>query len=249
MESSKAVTSLTSAMEDYLEAIYHLEKERRIARVRDIAKRLGVKMSSVSSALKTLSSRGLIRYDPHQYITLTDRGIDKAKEIVRKHEILKRFLSRVLKVKEDVAEDNACRIEHHLDPEVIDNLIGFLEFVEMCPVDQTRWLDGRSESCDDCVPCLEAAKKKVRSRAKAQKAALDEGMTLAEATPGSQVIVDSIKGSAKFRKGLSEDGLESGAIVEVEAKESDSGVLDLSVKGYHVSINEADATKVRVKPF
>jgi Fe2+ transport system protein FeoA len=88
----------------------------------------------------------------------------------------------------------------------------------------------------------------VRTRAKKQQAALDEGMTLAEATPGSQVIVDSIKGTAKFRKGLLEDGLESGAIVGIEARESESGVLDLSVKGYHVSINEADAAKVRVKP-
>jgi DtxR family Mn-dependent transcriptional regulator len=248
METSKPRPTLTSAMEDYLEAIYHLEKERRIARVRDIANRLGVKMSSVSSALKTLSSRGLIRYDPHQYITLTDRGIDEAKEIVRKHEILKRFLSGVLKIKEDVAEDNACRIEHHLDPEVIEQLIGFLEFVEMCPVDQTRWLDGRSESCDDCVPCLDAAKRKVKSRARAQKAALDGGMTLAEATPGSQVIVDSVKGTAKFRKGLSQEGLESGAIVGIEARQTGSDTLDLSIKGYHVSINETDAAKIRVKP-
>jgi DtxR family transcriptional regulator, Mn-dependent transcriptional regulator len=248
METSKARPSLTSAMEDYLEAIYHLEKERRIARVRDIANRLGVKMSSVSSALKTLSSRGLISYDPHQYITLTNRGIDEAREIVRKHEILKRFLFRVLKVKEPVAEDNACRIEHHLDPEVIDKLIGFLEFVEMCPVDQTRWLDGRSESCDDCVPCLDAAKRKVRTRARAQKAALDGGMTMAEATPGSQVIVDSVKGTAKFRKGLSQEGIEGGAIVRIHAREADSGTLDLRVKGYHVSINEADAAKIRVKP-
>ena len=48
MESSNTVHPLTSAMEDYLEAIYHLETERRIARVRDIANRLGVKMSSGS---------------------------------------------------------------------------------------------------------------------------------------------------------------------------------------------------------
>ena len=96
MPSSNQLPSLTSAMEDYLEAIYHLERERRIARVRDIAKRLGVKMSSVSSALKSLGSRGLVSYDPHQFITLTDRGMQMAEEIVRKHEILKRFLQSVL---------------------------------------------------------------------------------------------------------------------------------------------------------
>ena len=77
MPSVNSPTHLTSAMEDYLEVIYHLEQESRIARVRDIAKRLGVKMSSVSSALKILGTRDLIRYDPHQFITLTDKGMKK----------------------------------------------------------------------------------------------------------------------------------------------------------------------------
>ncbi len=117
---------LTSAMEDYLEAIYHLEQERRIARVRDIALKLNVRMSSVSAALKTLGSRDLIKYDPHQFITLTEKGLTRAREIVRNHEILKRFLTKVLQIEESVAEDNACRIEHHLDPQVIEKLIRFV---------------------------------------------------------------------------------------------------------------------------
>ena len=86
MPSMKSLPVLTSAMEDYLEAIYHLEQERRIARVRDIADRLGVKMSSVSSALKSLGSRGFIRYDPHQFITLTNGA---PKELSRSFESTK----------------------------------------------------------------------------------------------------------------------------------------------------------------
>ncbi len=248
MEPSKNLSELTSAMEDYLEAIYHLEQERRIARVRDIANRLGVKMSSVSSALKILGARGLIRYDPHQYITLTDRGIKTAKEIVRKHEVLKRFLFRVLQVEENVAEENACRIEHHLDPEVMEKLIGFVEFIEMCPVDQTRWLEKRAETCDDCQPCLVEAHKKLRDRAKAQKAALEGGMTLAEVLPGSQVMVESVKGTPKLKKLLSEEGLGSGAIVQVE-KRDDSGDLHINIKGYHISLSQDDASRICIKPI
>jgi DtxR family Mn-dependent transcriptional regulator len=236
-------------MEDYLEAIYHLEQERRIARVRDIAKRLGVKMSSVSSALKSLGSRGLIRYDPHQFITLTDRGIEKAKEIVRKHEVLQRFLVRILQIEPDVAEDNACRIEHHLDPEVIDKLIGFVEFMEMCPVDQTRWLDNASQGCDSCVPCLDEARKKLLSRAQAQKAALEDGMTLAEVAPGAQIMIDSVRGTAKFKKVLAAEGLNPGVIVKVEKKDQASGHLDVNIKGYHISLSTSEAAKVLVKPI
>jgi DtxR family transcriptional regulator, Mn-dependent transcriptional regulator len=249
MDSSNPLPALTSAMEDYLEAIYHLERERRIARVRDIANRLGVKMSSVSSALKSLGSRGLIQYDPHQFITLTERGIKKAKEIVRKHEVLQRFLVKVLQVDETVAEDNACRIEHHLDPEVIEKLTRFVEFIEMCPVDQTRWMDRISDTCDDCLPCLDEAKKKVLDRAKAQKAALAEGMTLAEAIPGSQVVVDNVKGTAKFRKDLAQEGLDTGVIVAIETRDVDSGSMHVNIKGYHLSLSKGSASKILVKPI
>ncbi|HMK35281.1 MAG TPA: metal-dependent transcriptional regulator [Desulfomonilaceae bacterium] len=249
MDSSKPLPELTSAMEDYLEAIYHLERERRIARVRDIANRLGVKMSSVSSALKVLGARGLIRYDPHQFITLTDRGIKKAREIVRKHEVLHRFLAGVLRVDETVAEDNACRIEHHLDPEVIEKLIRFVEFIEMCPLDQTRWLDRISDSCDECIPCLDEAKRKMIDRTRAQQTALKEGMTLAEAAPGTQVVVDNVKGAAKFKKDLAQEGLDPGVIVAVENREASSGRMDVNIKGYHLSLTKIEASKVLVKPI
>jgi len=51
---------LTPAIENYLEAIFNLAKEKRVVRVKDIAKRLGVKMPTVTNMLKTLSARGLI---------------------------------------------------------------------------------------------------------------------------------------------------------------------------------------------
>lgn len=171
MSPSTPLSSLSSAMEDYLEVIYHLEQERRIARVRDIADKLGVKMSSVTSALKTLGARGLIQYDPHQYIMLTDQGMEKARQIVRKHDILKRFLVSFLQIEESAAEDNACRIEHHLDPEVIDKLVLFLEFVNRCPVDQTKWITALSSGCSDCLPCLAEATEKVLRQSDAEEAA------------------------------------------------------------------------------
>jgi DtxR family Mn-dependent transcriptional regulator len=239
---------LSSAMEDYLETIYHLEQEQRIARVRDIAKRLDVKMSSVTSALKSLGSRGFIQYDPHQFITLTAKGLDKAREIVRKHEVLKRFLVKVLRVEGSVAEDNACRIEHHLDPEVIEKFVRFVEFVEMCPVDQTRWLEGLSERCDNCFTCLDEASKLLAARAEIQRAALEGGLTLADAATGSQVLIDTLRGSSKARKALHEHGLGSGVIVQIESRDAE-GNLQLNIKGYHVGLDKKDANRVLVKPI
>lgn len=249
MQSTKPSVPLSSAMEDYLEAIYHLEQERRIARVRDIANRLKVKMSSVSSALKILGSRGLISYDPHQFITLTDRGMIMAKEIVRKHEVLKRFLSRILILDDATAEDNACRIEHHLDPEVIERLTRFVEFMEMCPVDQRRWHESFAQSCTDCESCLNEARLRTASRARAQREALEEGLTLVEAEQGAQVMVDRISGPAELVRRLAGEGVSGGAILEIESRDESSGDLQLNVKGYHVRIPSGDAANILVKPI
>jgi DtxR family Mn-dependent transcriptional regulator len=239
---------LSSAMEDYLETIYHLEQAQRIARVRDIAKRLDVKMSSVTSALKSLGSRGFIQYDPHQFITLTAKGLDKAREIVRKHEVLKRFFVKVLRIEGAAAEDNACRIEHYLDPEVIEKFVRFVEFVEMCPVDQTRWLESLSEGCDNCFTCLDEASRLLEARAEVQKAAMEDGLTLADAATGSQVLIDTVKGSSKARKALEEHGLGSGVIVQIESRDAE-GNLQLNIKGYHVGLEKKDANRVLVKPI
>jgi len=249
MEESKSGCPLSSAMEDYLEVIYHLEQEHRIARVRDIADRLKVRMSSVTSALRTLSARGLLKYDPHQYITLTDQGTRQAQDIVRRHGILKRFLVRVLRIDDESAEDNACRIEHHLDPQVIERLVDFLGFMEMCPVDQTRWVDGVAESCDDCETCLERARGKLRTRAQVQEAAVADGMTLAEAVPGSQVLIESLSGESVFSGLPVVEPIDIGTIVEVERRDAKSGSLQINVKGYRLSLGQQEAGHILVKPI
>jgi DtxR family Mn-dependent transcriptional regulator len=240
-------------MEDYLEAIFNLEEERRVARVRDIAKRLGVKMSSVTSALKTLSSRGLIRYDPHQYLTLTEAGVSKARDIVRRHRVLKSFFFSVLQTDEATAEENACRMEHHLDPEVVERLVSFVEFIQMCPVDHSKWAERRAkrrgESCTNCDVCLEGAKEKLQHRVAAQREALRGGMTLAETGAGAQALVAEVTGAGKFRADLAAQGVEVGAVVLVEDKDPRSGRVDLHVKGYRVSIDEDSASKIKVKPI
>lgn len=240
---------LTSAMEDYLEAIYHLEQERRIARVRDIAQKLNVRMSSVSAALKTLGSRDLIKYDPHQFITLTEKGLTRAKEIVRKHEILKRFLNRILQIEESIAEDNACRIEHHLDPEVIENLIRFVEMVELCPVEHIKQFERFSRTCANCEPCLEEARKRLNDRTQAQKTAVEAGLTLSEAAPGDQLLVQSIAGTKELRDMLARDGLEQGAIITLEKIDFEEGLVTLNINGYHISLPRRDAKTIFVKPL
>jgi DtxR family Mn-dependent transcriptional regulator len=134
-----AAQPLSSSLEDYLEAVLDLVRTGRVARVRDIARRLNVGMPSVSVALKTLSARGLVNYDPYQVITLTKRGEKLGRDITHRHTVLQGFLADVLGVEAGVAQSNACRMEHAIDDEVLERLKDFAEFVQRCPRVGRTW--------------------------------------------------------------------------------------------------------------
>ncbi len=87
---------LSASLEDYLEAIFNLAGESREARSKDIAEALGVARSSVTGALQILKERGLANYEPYGCITLTRQGQTAAREVVRKHDVLKAFFTDVL---------------------------------------------------------------------------------------------------------------------------------------------------------
>ena len=72
---------MTGRDKEYLEAIYALESESKIARVRDIAEYLGVAKSSVSVALKSLVKKGLVEHDRYSYVGLTPKGKEIAESL------------------------------------------------------------------------------------------------------------------------------------------------------------------------
>ena len=121
--------NLSASLEDYLEAISNIAGESKAARSKDIAKSLGVSKPSVTGALRVLKRKGLANYTPYDCVTLTGPGRAAAAEVVRKHNILKSFLVKVLGVEKDVAHKMACKAEHALGQDVIGRLLCFIEFV------------------------------------------------------------------------------------------------------------------------
>ncbi len=93
---TKNTNKISGALEDYLEVILYLEKNQKVARVKDIADRMGILRGSVTSGLKSLSEKGLVNYEPYKFITLTPKGEKIAKEITRRHYTIKDFLKTVL---------------------------------------------------------------------------------------------------------------------------------------------------------
>jgi len=140
--------SLSASLEDYIEAICHIVAEKKVARGKEIAKRLKVSRASVTEALRSLAKKGLINYEPYEVITLTEKGREVAEDVIRRHDALKEFFIKVLAIDDTIAEESACRIEHAAPPEVIDRLIRFVEYIEVCPGKGADLIKGYLQYCE-----------------------------------------------------------------------------------------------------
>lgn len=138
---------LTATLEDYLEAIFHLVAAKGVARVNDIAARVSVHKSTVTAALKRLAREKMINYSPYEHVTLTAQGQEQARRITRRHEVIRGFLADVLQAPPDTADENACRMEHVMDKDVLDRLARFAQFVRECPHADRDWTTGFEAYC------------------------------------------------------------------------------------------------------
>ena len=102
--------------EDYLEAIYILQRERGQVRSIDVAQRLGFSKPSVSRAMAILRNDDYIQVEKSGAISLTESGLRVAQTMYERHRLLTEWLIS-LGVPEDVAANDACRMEHALSEE------------------------------------------------------------------------------------------------------------------------------------
>nr|WP_319372517.1 metal-dependent transcriptional regulator [uncultured Methanobacterium sp.] len=123
---------ITRSVEDYLEAMYSLEKEHGTIRVKDVAETLGVKPPSVVEAVKKLSKMNMVSYERYGTIKLKDDGIKIAEDVACRHHLLKDFLI-MMGVDSDIAENDACSMEHVMDISTISKLRKFVEFNDIFP--------------------------------------------------------------------------------------------------------------------
>ena len=119
---------VTRAMEDYLEAIYWLSKEKGSAKISEISQLMNVRLPSVSEMMKRLKAKGLVEYKPYGKIILTQKGLEIAEKVAACHELLANFFIS-LGVDERIAIEDACKVEHDLHPDTLKKLRSFIKFV------------------------------------------------------------------------------------------------------------------------
>ena len=112
--------------EMYLETILLLKQKRAFVRSIDVVEELGYAKSSVSRAVGLLQQKGYIVIDGAGDITLTEAGHAKAAGVYERHKVITKALMAVGADRE-LAESNACRIEHVISDEMFEILKNYVE--------------------------------------------------------------------------------------------------------------------------
>lgn len=107
--------------EKYLEEIYYAVLENGYARISLVAKSLKVGVSSVSKMAGRLAQEGFIDYKPYGIIALTQKGMEKGRELESNHKILEEFF-RLVELEETLIQQEVMNIEHHLSNEALKKI-------------------------------------------------------------------------------------------------------------------------------
>lgn len=121
---------LSSNMEDYLETIYLQDLEGIAAKVKNIADVMGVSKPSVTEALSVLQDRGLVLHQKYGDIELTEKGRDMASKIYFRHALFTRFFHNVLAIPEELAEDDACKVEHMVSETTVRRIHALVKYLD-----------------------------------------------------------------------------------------------------------------------
>jgi len=234
-----ATAGLSATMEDYLEAIYQLQEQQQVARVRDIARLLGVKMPSVSGALKTLAARALIEHEKYGYATLTAEGRELAEQVHRRHHAIVELLQRIMLLPPAQAEDEACRLEHALSTEALERLLLLTEFLQHDEEVRQRWLQLLEES--ELCEVLPAEAAPTAAPGPTVETTLDR------VAPGSTALIVRVCGEGAIRRRLLDMGLRPGGEVRVERLAPLGDPLEVVVMDYHLTLRRTEAVNIHVR--
>jgi DtxR family Mn-dependent transcriptional regulator len=252
--------TVSAEMEDYLETIADLAAKHGAARVTDIAKQLRVKKPSVTQALKALKEKGLLKYEPYTAPVLTVRGKEIAERVRERHDIMQSFLTKVLLIDPELAETNACRLEHAVDKEVLQQLTHFMDFVRRCPRSGVQWIHGFEHYCDadddgeKCERCIQLTLDEFRAHRHQNRTenSLDENtnimeqntMSLTDLKVGETALIEKVAQVGNIRKRLLDMGAVRGTAVTLLKVAPLGDPLEVKIKGYNLTLRKHEAKAI-----
>ena len=205
MNAVHAAQPLSGPVEDYLKAIYDLERIGEPASTNDIALRLAISPASVSGMVRRLADQGLVTHEPYHGVRLTSEGRRAALRTLRRHRILECYLTEVLGYPWDGVHAEAEQLEHAASEELIERMAAALG-------------DPVQDPHGAPIPTREGTVEEATLR------------TLAEAAPGERLRVRRVEDDdAERLRYLAELGIRPGALVRILDKAPFDGPITLWV--------------------
>lgn len=124
-------SELSPSLENYLRTIFDIDQSKGIARVRDLAKQLRVKTPSVVAAIESLKNKDLVTQEKYGHVELTNKGKILAQNLSKRKNTIVNFLVRILRIEEDLAQQDACLLEHDFSQSTFRKMERMISFIEM----------------------------------------------------------------------------------------------------------------------
>eukprot|EP01156_Anaeramoeba_ignava_P013812 Anaeramoba_ignava/a607566_12.p1 GENE.a607566_12~~a607566_12.p1 ORF type:complete len:249 (-),score=-25.10 a607566_12:7-753(-) len=246
MEAATDNPKLTPALEDYLETLWEILQHKKVAQISEVAERRNVNVTSVTPAMKRLKKMGLVDYVARAYVDLTPAGIDVARKIKSRHDLIKRFLVEILGVSHENAAKDACSAEHMFSDETIDRLVRFFEYIQRCDATETQFLK-RYLNCSVVHPdndgqvctCSHAEKLKKQS-------SLPPARYLSRLSPGESATVLQVVAEEAMRHSLIDRGMISGKLVKLIRIDPDGEPVWVKIGTDEVTLSMREAASILV---
>ncbi len=228
--------------QDYLKAVYGLSKNGDLVSTTEISQKLDVAPASVTEMLKKLAQDEYIKYSPYHGSTLTEKGLQEAQKVTRKHRLLERFLSDVLHIGKDKVHVEACKMEHALSDEAEESLCRFLKHPDTCP-DDGKIIPPCDLPFTTCEECVALHKKGLEEVGKRQQ----NLVSICNLKGGTTAKISFIRGEHRVLQRLLDMGLTPGTSIKVERVAPLKGPIEVCVRGSKVAIGQDIAANVFVE--
>ncbi|MEN2975396.1 MAG: metal-dependent transcriptional regulator [Candidatus Caldarchaeales archaeon] len=245
----KKEDNISKSIEEYLEALYNLTQDGKVARTTEISDHLKVAPSSVTEMLRKLSDEGYIKYSPYRGVTLTDKGYKIGEKIARRHRLIESFLHYVLKIRKDIVHTHACEMEHSISDEVEEALCRFLNHPDRCP-DDFRLIppcDLNVSNCEECLKLSRDGYKRGERRIEEVGKRKEKLVSVSFLREGESGKVSFIRGDHKILRRLLDMGITPGVILKVVRIAPFKGPVEVEVRGSRIALGEDITSNVFVE--
>lgn len=228
--------NISENIEEYLEVLYRNGSNKEQVSTTKMSKELGIAPGSVTQMLKKLEKLGYIEYIPYKGASLTDEGMKIAQKITRKHRILEKFLSDVLKIKEENVHSQACEMEHSLSDEAERALCFMLNQPDLCPDEKIiPACNFNFNNCQDCINEKEFDNVLMRE---------NNILSLSEINSDIVGTICFIRGSRFFVDQIKSLGLDVGSIINFNKED---GIISLVSNGDVVEVSDNLLNNIFIK--